>query len=163
MEKLAYQQAEKIAFFSGLVVTLCLIPFLSVLTALSLGLVSFTLIWYIESLGKDAGIIQITALIASLQWLLGPFFAYHYEGVTAKYLMYVPEDQYLAYVVPSVFMLIVGMRLGMPHISYQKLRDYLTGPLAISQKNIYIMICIGLFAGVITNYVPASLRFLMLF
>ncbi len=76
-----------------------------------LGIVSVVYVFYvfISELGKSLPIMELMLLIAGLQWIIGPVIEYLNPSFHYKYYMYVPEDEYMSFVVPGylVFTVIV--------------------------------------------------------
>lgn len=74
-----------------------------------------------KRLDQGVPLLQLTALIAVLQWLLGPVLAYNTEFAFARYDMYVTEDVYFQYALPATafyvaVMLAVGASVKQRHL-----------------------------------------------
>ena len=74
-----------------------------ILMAVGLGLFGYSLFWFVNATGEEIAIAPVVSLISTAQWIVGPYFAYYHDAVTYKYLMYVDEESYMLFVVPSLF------------------------------------------------------------
>lgn len=128
------------------------------LTVVGIGIVCYSFLWYMESLGKGLAILQIMLVIATFQWLLGPIIAYHWGGETLRYKMYVDEIEYMNYAVPAVLAFVIGLRLISTHISLRVLINYIKSG-ALENKHIFLLIIIGLSVDMLVLYFPPSLLF----
>jgi len=129
------------------------------LTALGIGLFAYSFIWYIDTLGKEIAIVPVVALIASAQWLVGPYFAYTFGAVTYKYFMYVDEATYFSFVFPAVLAFIIGMQLVAPKITIASLQNHIKTHAALRPRTVYYFYASGILAGLLSPYVPGPLRF----
>ena len=127
-------------------------------TALGIGVVVYSIVWYIESLGRGAAILQIMLLIAAFQWVLGPIIAYHLEGETLKYRMYVSEKLYMDFAVPAVIALLLGLRFISTRVNLAVIATYIKNT-GLESRYAYILIFIGLFIDILVPYFPRSLLF----
>jgi hypothetical protein len=133
------------------------------LSALGLGVFAYALVRYVDSLGHSLAIIEIISVIASLQWLAAPLLAYGFGNIEPKYRMYVPQEEYMAFAVPGVLMLILGMELAKGRSNFAELVMRLKSRMQSSKQQAYLLICIGLVAGVVSPRVPPSLAFVFFF
>ncbi len=62
-----------------------------------------------KRLDQGVPLLQLTALIAVLQWLLGPVLAYNNDYQYGKYQMYVDEARYFEYALPATTLYVVVM------------------------------------------------------
>ncbi len=129
------------------------------LSALGVGVFAYSLISYVLALGNDLAIIPVISMVASAQWLVGPYLAYHFGGVTDKFYMYVDEEDYMNFVFPSLLLFIVGMQLLAKRIDCSALGEYLRSKYPIREKTIYILIGVGLFSGLIESHIPGAIYF----
>lgn len=66
-----------------------------------------------KRLDQGVPLLQLTALIAVLQWLLGPVLAYNSSNLFDRYDMYVTEDVYFRYALPATaFYVAVMLAVG---------------------------------------------------
>ena len=71
---------------------------LSIVGLMTLGI---TLLSLFNKLGQSLPVIELLLAIAGLQWILGPIISYGSEVSHYKYYMYVPQETYMAFVVPA--------------------------------------------------------------
>ena len=79
------------------------------LMAIGLGLFAYSLFWFINTTGKEVAIGAAVSMIATAQWIVGPYFAYYHDAVTYKYRMYVDEEAYSLFVIPSLILFVRTM------------------------------------------------------
>ena len=131
------------------------------LAALSVGTFVYCLIWYIEFAGKEIGIVPVIAMVATAQWLVGPYFAYEYGAVTTKYYMYVDEQSYFQFVFPSVVLFIFGLLIAAPRIECAALRHRLLTLRPLPQRTAYLILVGSLVGDLAGSFLPASLAFVI--
>ncbi len=114
-----------------------------------------------NELGKKIEIRDIMIFIAILQWLIGPILSYRFTDDKVFYFMIIGEEEYVNYVFPATFFLIIGLYL--PIFGYKFNENLILKNIysIIKQKpNIDItLIAIGIVSEILINYVPLSLRF----
>jgi hypothetical protein len=123
-----------------------------------LGLLAILIVFlrFINSLGKNIPILEVMLLIAGLQWIVGPLIEYNYPTNHFKYYMYVPEETYMAYVVPaylvfSTAVLLVLRLVGNFKIPVTELKRY---------KNYGLTIFfVGVVFDLIAGRLPGTLAF----
>ena len=132
------------------------------LSALGLGAASYYFARLLIETGRDLPIESLILAISSLQWIVGPVLAYWGLSNSDKYIMYVPEDEYMALAVPGVILLSVGLyslrfkyRLEYMRASAQAT----TGLLARSRNFPIYLIGIGILSSFLTDRVPEWLAF----
>jgi len=92
-------------FFIGIVGSTQIIP-----NELTVGLVSLIVMYEFQKrLDQGVPLLQLTALIATLQWLVGPILNYNTPYEYGKYQMYVGEAVYFSYALPATCMYVVIM------------------------------------------------------
>ena len=64
---------------------------------------------FIRRLDVGLPLLQITALLAVLQWLVGPTITYFTGMTLSRYRMYVPEPDYYAYAIPGTMNFCAGL------------------------------------------------------
>lgn len=62
-----------------------------------------------KRLDQGVPLLQLTSLIAVIQWLVGPLLAYNNDYQYGKYQMYVDEAQYFQYALPATSLYVVVM------------------------------------------------------
>ncbi len=77
---------------------------------LLVGIVVLVVIYEFQKrLDQGVPLLQLTALIAVLQWLLGPLMSYNSEYEFGKYDMYVPDTVYFGFALPATCLYVVIM------------------------------------------------------
>jgi hypothetical protein len=71
-------------------------PSIGVLVVISVCMAEF-----IRRMDQGIPLMQITSLIAGLQWLLGPLISYNSDLAMDRYVMYVPEEVYFHFAIPA--------------------------------------------------------------
>lgn len=69
--------------------------------AASLAVFAFVMSEFIRRMDRGIPLMQITAAIATLQWLIGPTLTYYVGLVHGRYFMYVPDSVYFHYALPA--------------------------------------------------------------
>ena len=77
-----------------------------------------------KRLDQGVPLLQLTAVIATLQWLLGPILAYNSSYEFNRYRMYIPEEVYFQFALPAtcfyvVIMLLTGASIRQRHLLLQ--------------------------------------------
>lgn len=147
---------------AGILTTCAALAFdTAALASIGLGLFAYTLFWFVNTTGKEIAIGPVISMIATAQWLLGPYFAYYHDAITYKYRMYVDEETYFLYVVPSLFLFVVAIRTFSPILSISQLRNYILRTSLLNSRNIYYIFAIGAATQLATTSLPFSLRFIL--
>lgn len=71
--------------------------------------VAFVLFCFLRNLGKTIPILEITLLMAGLQWIITPIFSYSSEDVALRYIMAVDSNTYFSITVPSFLGFVSGV------------------------------------------------------
>jgi hypothetical protein len=130
------------------------------MTAFGLGIFGYCAAWYLSALGEEIGVIPLTALVTSSQWIVGPTIAYKNDDVFIKYRMYVPEADYMSYVVPALFAFILALRLSTPQVSIRWLQENIKSNLKVRLPVIYGLIVGGIASDAIADAAPGGLAFI---
>lgn len=77
--------------------------------ALVIGIAAIVIFEFQKQLDKGVPLLQLTCLIATLQWLVGPMLSYNYPISVARYTMYVPEEQYFSFALPATAFFVAVM------------------------------------------------------
>ena len=85
--------------WTQLVPNLWLVPMATLLVAIE----------FLERIDCGLPLIQLTALIAVLQWLLGPLLVYQSDYPFGRYRMYVDEQTYFQFAIPATLFYAVSM------------------------------------------------------
>ena len=129
---------------------------MTVLGILGLMLVAFLLIRFVKRLGETVPIMEFMLLLAGLQWILGPMIEYYFPTNHYKYYMYVPEAEYMGYVVPAFAVFVLGIFGGLGALSKVQI------PIAQLKRFKYYglsIFLIGVFFDLISAYLPGTLGF----
>lgn len=152
--------AELLPLSAGIIITAVLAAVgTDTLSAVGVGLFVYSLVWYIDSLGREIAIIPAIAVIASGQWLLGPYFAYYHDAVTLKYRMYVDETTYMSFALPGTFALILCMKLIAPRVHLDAIRNYIQQSIVIDKKIIYYVIFLSVLFALFGGSIRGPLAF----
>lgn len=130
-------------------------------TSFGLTLCLFSFLLYVLRLGKSIPVLELMLLMASLQWILGPYIAYRLEFSHFKYIMYVDEDVYMSIVVPGYFSLLMGVIILYPRHNLIKIEQALREIATRHAHLAYYLIFIGIFIPLIGSILPPSLRFMV--
>lgn len=128
-------------------------------SALGLAVTGYYVFKVVDNMGKTIPIIDLMTAIAALQWILGPFIDYHNEATHYKYKMYVPEGEYMAYIVPAIIAFRLGTLLYRNYSNLDNIGERVTRLLEVYPKLPYILIAGGLLAPFLSGFFPAALRF----
>lgn len=116
-----------------------------------IGLASVIYIFYVftKELGKSLPILELMLLIAGLQWILGPYIEYLNPSFHYKYYMYVPENEYMSFVVPgylvfSIIVLSILKKSSRFNVPLENLSKY-------SEIGIYLVV-FGFFADIALEF-----------
>lgn len=152
------QKALLISVFSFV---LFLVAVSQLTTALGLTLCLFSFLLYVFRLGKSIPVLELMLLMASLQWILGPYIAYRLEFSHFKYIMYVDEDIYMGIVAPGYFFLLIGALMLYPKHNIIKIERTLKDVATRNSRLAYYLIFIGIFVPLMGSLLPVSLRFVV--
>jgi hypothetical protein len=106
-----------------------------------------------KRLDQGVPLLQLTALIATLQWLVGPILNYNTPYEYGKYQMYVDQHRYFAYALPAtctyiVIMLVVGASIRQKELLQQlDRRNFLTIGFVLNAISIAAMFAAPRFSG----------------
>jgi len=106
-----------------------------------------------KRLDQGVPLLQLTAMIATLQWLVGPILNYNTPYEYGKYQMYVDQHRYFAYALPAtctyiVIMLAVGASIKQKELLQQlDRRKFLTIGVVLNAISIVAMFAALRFSG----------------
>ncbi len=129
------------------------------LPALSVGVFAFCFFWYIEALGRELAIVPVVAVIASAQWLFGPYLAYTFDLVTLKYFMYVEASTYFSFALPCIVALVTGLYALAPTIMLDDVRRKILTARRIPDKTVYLIFAAGFVSDYVAGFAPSALSF----
>lgn len=132
-------------------------------TSLGIALFVFIFLKFFNDLGNKIEIRDIMSMIGVLQWVVAPAIAYQIAPDHPIFYMAVTEETYMSFLVPACYALVIGMyiplgrNLSIAGKQLDEIKEYMK-----ENKNLpYILIAIGFVSGSVSNYVPASLGFLL--
>ncbi len=117
---------------------------------------------FIQDLGKRIEVRDLIAFLAILQWVLGPVLAYNVLPYDELYWMDVPEDVYMAYMVPACLALVLGLYFPLSEDRLVAAEDIEKVKIYANENPYigYLIAGVGIAAGLVSKYLPASLGFL---
>ncbi|WP_053990063.1 hypothetical protein [Mangrovimonas sp. TPBH4] len=123
---------------------------------IGIGVVLLVALRFVRQLGKTIPILELMLLIAGLQWIVGPLIEYASPSLHYKYFMYVPQEQYMAFVAPAfgVFAAIILLRLKRVKGEYIKVEN-----LKYYSKYGLTIFAIGVVFDLIGGFLPGTLGF----
>jgi len=128
-------------------------------SALGLIISAYFLFRLINNMGDKIPIIELMTSLAAIQWIVSPYIDYHNSITHYKYHMYVPEEQYMSFVVPAVIAFWIGTLFFRDNSDLENIKHETTSILTENPKLPYVLIIIGLLIPFISSFVPVSLRF----
>ncbi|MEI7983376.1 MAG: hypothetical protein WCI71_17125, partial [Bacteroidota bacterium] len=136
---------------------------LNYMSSLGIALFAGVAIKFIQDLGKRIEIRDMIAFMSILQWIIGPILAYNVLPFDELYYMAVPEDEYMNFVVPVCYFMVLGLYLPLKDErivndeDVGRMKLYLTDHPWLG----YILAGIGLISGFAGKSLPSSLTFLV--
>lgn len=128
-------------------------------TSLGLSLFIYLLGDFIWKIGYFLPIPELLVLVAALQWIVGPWIDYITPETHYIYYMYIPEDEYMAYVVPSVFFLYLGTKIFSYDCDLNDLKEKAKNLLSYFPNLPFWLIGIGFVLPYFGAFMPVSLAF----
>lgn len=64
---------------------------------------------FVKRMDQGLPLMQVAALLAVLQWLVGPWLTYHVDFFYSTYIMRVPSDVYFSFAFPGTAAFVVGL------------------------------------------------------
>jgi hypothetical protein len=112
-----------------------------------------------KRLDQGVPLLQLTSLIAVLQWLVGPLLSYSSTNTIERYTMYVPEEQYFRYAIPATTLYVAVMLFAGASVRQKNLLNQ------IDRRKFFtigvLLNLVGIAAAVGAAQVSGSLAFLM--
>lgn len=109
-----YFVQQAVSIFAGVTLVLCgiisalrMIPDSFVVAVVS----TVVFIEFIRKMDRGVPFVHLAAIVAILQWLIGPLFGYESTLVFERYQMYVSPDTYFSYALPATCCYLVGLLL----------------------------------------------------
>ena len=138
----------------------CLV-FMYWLSAIAVVVVAYCFYRYVRTLGTGFAFAEIIAIIAVMQWLLGPVIAFYVGDPDPKYRMYVSEQRYMSFAVPAVSLFVMGLFWYAPNRKFSESIISLQARLVRSKGAGIVLIALGLLLDFAAGYLPSSLGFVM--
>lgn len=123
---------------------------------IGLTLVVWVFLRFVRVLGKSVPILELMLLTAGLQWIVGPVIEYLTPSFHYRYYMYVPEGEYMGYIVPAYAFFVLSTLGGLG--SYGRLAIPVTQLQRYKQYGLGIFL-IGVFFDLISGVLPGGLGF----
>ncbi|GAB3663638.1 hypothetical protein GCM10028791_39090 [Echinicola sediminis] len=119
--------------------------------------VGFVGVKFVKQLGTGVPILEVMLLIAGLQWIIGPTIEYMTPSFHYRYYMYVPQGEYMSFVVPAylaftVIVLWQLKRIPINSLPIESLKNYADYGLVI--------FWVGVAFDLLGKFLPGSLGFL---
>ncbi|NDK54519.1 hypothetical protein [Pontibacter fetidus] len=119
-----------------------------------------SLLNFLTELGKTIAIRSLTLLIATIQWILGPYLSYNFLDSFDYYFMPVPQKDYFALAIPGILLFAIGLYTIKDHYLNEN-RIFLNLKAYLKDKHSLGLYLI--FFGVILTYIgplfPTALAF----
>ncbi len=128
-------------------------------TAVGLAFTGFSVYRVIFNMGHKIPIIDLMTAMAAMQWILGPYIDYHNSVSHYKYHMYVPEEQYMLFIVPVLIAFRLGTLFFKDESDLESIGQRVTDLLNRYPRLPYVLIVVGLGIPYLNAFIPASLRF----
>jgi hypothetical protein len=128
-------------------------------SALGISASAYFVFKVIQNMGRSIPIIDLMTALAALQWIVGPFIDYHNEVTHYKYHMYVPEAEYMSYIVPAIIAFRLGTRFFNTDSDLNEIGSRVNDLLTNHPRLPYILIAVGLLAPFFSGFTPAALNF----
>ncbi|MFN7116763.1 MAG: hypothetical protein ACK4TA_08170 [Saprospiraceae bacterium] len=128
-------------------------------SALGLGLVLLVVFDFLYKVGRTFPLLELIALIAVLQLILGPYFSYRLPVSYFRYVMYIPEDSYMQIAVWAHSLFIVGMMLVKQPLDLSVLRSKIEQFTARHPLVSIHLMAGGVGAVLLQPFAPAALGF----
>lgn len=132
------------------------------LSSVGIGLTAFLITIFIDRLGKGLPLIELMLSVAALQWLIGPYFDYQNSEKHYKYFMYVPEEEYMNLIVPSIIAFTLASFIFLPKVDFKAMVAAIQQH--IKQQGIttaWTLLIIGFVSLYLRNSVPGGLAFIL--
>ena len=128
-------------------------------TSVGLGFTLFIFLKLMMDMGKKIPLVELMTALASLQWILGPVIEYNKEYHHYKYFMYVPETNYMSYVVPALIVFWLGTKVFKTRMTLEDCNEEVRNLLKEYPRFPYVIFAIGALAPFMAPLFPPSLGF----
>jgi hypothetical protein len=137
----------------------------------SIGMFTFFLIDFIDSIGKSYNMMDIPILLAIFQCLLMPLLVYHIYNddplvIALKYDMTVSADVYYGFMFPAIAMMILGMKLPTifqsSYVQKFKIAVAIVKQYLVGKGNLgVLLIVIGFVTTLMKSFVTGQLQYIV--
>ena len=131
------------------------------ISAIGIGLVGISFFDFLYKIGREFPILEMVLLLAVLQLILGPYFAYRLPVPYFRYRMYIPEIDYMAISVPSHLLLWAGLSIQPISFNLKSLKLKIKEILVLNPNIGMHIIGVGVFSFFSRPFLPTSLGFLI--
>ncbi len=140
---------------------LYLVLSINIYSAFGISLFIYSGTKFFIDLGNKIEIKDIIILLALLQWVIGPFFAYNFFYDDEFYYMAVEQNTYMGFVAPASLALILGLHLPIgKKNSNERIYLHQISNLLKKHKNLDILFIVtGVILSIVKDSFPISLRF----
>ncbi|WP_075602799.1 hypothetical protein [Saccharicrinis aurantiacus] len=154
------QQEKGLFWIIPISVILILVSGIETWSAIGLCFAVVAIIKVLLKMGHSIPIVELMVSMSALQWIIGPFIDYH-NGITHyKYHMYVPESEYMAFIVPALLLFYAGTLWYKNTLDLDELSERVSNLLDRHPKLPFILVATGLAIPFINGIVPPALRFI---
>ena len=131
-------------------------------TALGLAYCAYIVIDFTKKLGNSLPIPETMLMIAAMQWILGPWIDYITPETHMIYRMYVPQDDYMGFVVPGLLAMHWGVFLFWKgNEDFDALAAHATSFTEKYPSFPYLLIVAGFAIPYIQSFLPSSIGFVL--
>lgn len=131
------------------------------ISALGVSFSLYIFLSFIDKLGREVPLKEFIILLASFQWIVGAKIAYNLGKQHHKYFMYVDEERYMTYVVPSVLLFYLGLIIIPTKFKLNKLSDIFIAKNKVVKNGALTLVLLGLLAVAISRFYQGGLSFLL--
>ncbi|MES2732318.1 MAG: hypothetical protein V4714_11230 [Bacteroidota bacterium] len=158
-----YSKTGIIAFFASVIFLFLLFSGNYFYSAVGVAFFLFFLLKFLDDLGNRIALMSLIVLLASLQWIVGPYLSYRYFPDDPIYYMIVEEAVYMDYVVPATICMSLGLYIPLSRqkVNISQLIEHIRLSILQYANLGLVLIGIGLGAKLLEGIMPASLRFIM--
>jgi len=132
-------------------------------SSFGIGLFAMFSVRFFNNLGRNIDIRDLIVILASLQWIIGPYLAYRfYTSKYGTYDMLAPEDMYMAFVVPTTTLFALGLfiPLKIKHFNTVLTLNNISKIVSVYKNIDILFIIIGLIFNLIWKAMPGPIQFI---
>lgn len=130
------------------------------LTAVGLAFTLFIFTYVFQSWSKSIFIKELFVLLAALQWIVGPAFAYIAGNTHFKYYMYVDQETYMGIVVPALILFFLGLNVISEKEEFNDSTINKVQQVMVTQTElVWVLFVVGILMPFLSGFIPSSLGF----